>query len=162
MIARSKGGLLTGAAVIVAAFGYLVYGGIGENLVYFLTPTELLARGATAYDAPVRLGGEVKPGTIDWDPDRLALSFALTDGDRDVMVNSRGAPPQMFRDGMGVVVEGRLSEAGVFESTNLMVKHSNEYRAPEEGQRPQDMYHELQRQGTGARSEQHPPLRQPQ
>jgi cytochrome c-type biogenesis protein CcmE len=158
MIGGGRAGLLTGAAVIVAAFGYLVYGGLGENLVYFVTPTELLARGPSAYDTPMRLGGEVKPGSIDWDADRLALRFALTDGEGEVMVNSRGAPPQMFRDGMGVVVEGRFGESGVFESTNLMVKHSNEYRAPEEGQRPQEIYHELERRGADALPAQHPPV----
>jgi cytochrome c-type biogenesis protein CcmE len=94
-----------------AAFGYLVYGGIGDNLVYFVTPTELLARGRAAYD-PVRLGGEVKPGTVQWDADALDLRFELTDGTADVAVHSRGAPPQMFRDGMGVVVEGRLTATG--------------------------------------------------
>ena len=58
-------------------------------------------------------------------------------------VHSKGAPPQMFRDGIEVLVEGRLAASGVFQSTSLMVKHSNEYRAPEEGQRPQDLYRDL-------------------
>jgi cytochrome c-type biogenesis protein CcmE len=59
----SRTGWLGGAAVVIAAFGYLLYTGIGENLVYFVTPTELLARGPQAYEAPIRLGGDVKPGT---------------------------------------------------------------------------------------------------
>jgi cytochrome c-type biogenesis protein CcmE len=66
-----------------------------------------------------------------------------------VAVHSKGAPPQMFRDGMGVVVEGRYHRDGVFQSTNLMVKHSNEYRAPEHGARPQEMYKSLQK-GSGS------------
>jgi cytochrome c-type biogenesis protein CcmE len=138
-------GLFGGAAVVVAAFGYLVYGGIGENLVYFLTPTELLARGEQAYDSPVRLGGDVKPGSVHWDADALDLRFELTDGAGAVRVHSRGAPPQMFRDGMGVVVEGRLRPEGIFESTNLMVMHSNEYHADEDGEKPADAYHQLQK-----------------
>lgn len=142
---RGRAGLAGGILVILLTFGYLLYGGIGENLVYFLTPTELLARGATAFDAPVRLGGEVKPGSVSWNADALDLRFHLTDGEKDVEVYSRGAPPQMFRDGMGVVVEGRYTRGGVFESTNLMVKHSNEYRAPEHGERPHEIYNELPR-----------------
>ena len=49
----------------------------------------------------------------------------------------------MFRDGMGVVVEGKFGRDGLFRSSSLMVKHSNEYRAPMEGQRPQEMYRTL-------------------
>jgi cytochrome c-type biogenesis protein CcmE len=140
-------GLVVGLVAVLGAFGYLIAGGIGDNLVYFVTPTELVARGPAGYDAPVRLGGEVKSGTVLWDADALDLQFSLTDGTEDVWVRSRGAPPQMFRDGMGVVVEGRMTEGG-FQSTNLMVMHSNEYRAPEEGNAPKDRYHQLERRAT--------------
>lgn len=139
-------GLITGALVILGGFGYLLYGGIGENLVYFLSPTELLARGDRAYDTPVRLGGQVAPGTVEWNAETLDLRFVLTDGTQNFEVHSRGAPPQMFRDGIGVVVEGRLTRAGIFESTNLMVKHSNEYRPPPEGHEPQKVYETLIRE----------------
>jgi cytochrome c-type biogenesis protein CcmE len=136
-----------GAVLILGGFGYLVYGGLDENLVYFLTPTELLERGDAAYDAPVRLGGQVDPGTVVWDAAALDLRFQLTDGTQRIEVHSKGAPPQMFRDGIGVVVEGRLTRAGIFESTNLMVKHSNEYRPPPEGHEPRQMYKSLVREG---------------
>lgn len=134
------------AAVILGGFGFLLYGGIGENLVYFLTPSELLERGERAYDAPVRLGGQVAPGSVEWNAEALDLRFRLTDGSAQVVVHSTGAPPQMFRDGIGVVVEGRLTRSGVFESTNLMVKHSNEYHPPAPGERPEEMYRTLIRE----------------
>lgn len=140
---KRKIGLLAGAIVILSGFAYLVTGGIGENLVYFLTPGELLERSEEVYDRPVRLGGQVQPGTVEWDAHALDLRFTLQDETGEVVVHSRKAPPQMFREGMGVVVEGRLTRAGVFESTNLMVKHSNEYRAPEDGHNPKDMYRSL-------------------
>jgi len=140
-------GLVVGLVAVLGAFGYLIAGGIGDNLVYFVTPTELVARGPAGYEAPVRLGGEVKPGTVLWDAEALDLRFSLTDGTQDVPVYSKGAPPQMFRDGMGVVVEGRMTEGG-FQSTNLMVMHSNEYRAPDEGNAPKDRYHQLERRAT--------------
>jgi cytochrome c-type biogenesis protein CcmE len=132
-------------ALIVGAFGFLVYGGIGENLVYFLSPKELLAKGMAAYDVPVRLGGQVVPGSVQWNADRLELRFRVTDGVEQVAVRSKGAPPQMFRDGMGVVVEGRYRRGGEFESHNLMVKHSNEYRAPKPGEQPHELYKTLVR-----------------
>jgi cytochrome c-type biogenesis protein CcmE len=140
---RRSFGLIAGAVVILSGFGYLVYGGIGDNIVYFLTPGELHARGERAVDAPVRLGGQVKPGSVRWDAQQLDLRFVLQDADGEVEVHSTKAPPQMFREEMGVVVEGRLRRGGVFEATNLMVMHSNEYRAPEEGSHPRDLYRSL-------------------
>ncbi len=139
--------LIVGIVVILSGFGYLVYGGIGKNLVYFLTPTELLAKGPSAVDSPVRLGGMVKPGSVKWDPNALDLRFELTDGQSQILVHSTGAPPTMFRDTMGVVVEGKLSKSGIFESDNLMVKHSNQYRPPAPGQKPEEMYKTLIHEG---------------
>ena len=141
---RRRSALVVGVVIIVAAFGFLLYGGIDKNVVFFLTPNELLSRGTAAYDVPVRLGGLVQPGSVKWDAEKLDLRFVVMDsGGQSVNVHSSGAPPQMFRDGMGVVVEGRYHRSGVFESTNLMVKHSNEYRKPEHGERPQQMYKSL-------------------
>ncbi len=142
-IVKRRGLLIAGVVVILSGFAYLMYGGIGENLVYFLTPSELLAKGEDAVDAPVRLGGMVVPGSVEWNAEGLELRFRLTDGAREIPVHSTGAPPTMFRDTIGVVVEGRLMPGGTFESTSLMVKHSNEYRAPPEGETPQEMYRTL-------------------
>ncbi|HEX8945363.1 MAG TPA: cytochrome c maturation protein CcmE [Gemmatimonadaceae bacterium] len=132
-----------GILVIAAVFGYLIYGGLDKNVVYFLTPKELLAKGTRAIDVPVRLGGQIKPGSVKWDDATLDLRFTITDGTSDIAVHSKGAPPQMFRDGMGVVVEGRYRNDGVFNCTNLLVKHSNEYRPPKPGESPQAMYKTL-------------------
>lgn len=132
-----------GIVLIFGGFAYLVWGGIGDNLVYFLTPTELAERGEGGVDVPIRLGGAVAPGSVRWNAEALDLRFTLSDEARSYEVRSRGAPPQMFREGIEVIVEGRLGSDGVFESNNLMVKHSNEYRPPAEGHRPQDLYGDL-------------------
>lgn len=146
---RRRSALVVAVVIIVAAFGFLLYGGIDKNVVFFLTPQELLARGTSAYDVPVRLGGLVAPGSVKWDADKLDLRFVVMDsGGQSVNVHSTGAPPPMFRDNMGVVLEGRYHRNGVFESTNVMIKHSNEYRKPEHGGRPTEMYKSLQK-GTG-------------
>ena len=139
---------VVGLLVIAATFTWLLYGGLDRNVVFFLTPTELLAKGTDAVEMPVRLGGLVKPGSVLWDEKALDLRFAIVDsgGMGEVAVQSSGAPPQMFRDGMGVIVEGRYGRDGVFRSSNLMVMHSNEYRAPAEGERPQEMYRALFRE----------------
>jgi len=138
--------VLAGALVILAVFGWLLFGGLRENVVFFLTPQELLAKGTEGVGVPVRLGGQVKPGSVTWDAKTLDLRFVVTDGAREVSVHSTGAPPQMFRDGMGVIVEGRVGSAGVFEATNLMVKHSNEYRAPKPGEEAHEKYKTLIKQ----------------
>jgi cytochrome c-type biogenesis protein CcmE len=140
---RTKWGALAAVGVLVIAFGWLIYGGLDSNVVYFLTPKELLAKGADGYDKPMRLGGQVKPGSVIWDEKALDLRFAVTDGTGEVVVHSKGAPPNMFKDGQGVVVEGRYGKDGVFKSTSLMVKHSNEYKAPTKGERPSEMYKSL-------------------
>ncbi|HSA54282.1 MAG TPA: cytochrome c maturation protein CcmE [Gemmatimonadaceae bacterium] len=145
---RKRAALAVATVIIAGAFGFLLWGGIGENVVFFYTPQELLQKGAAVYDASVRLGGQVEPGSVKWDANRLDLQFVVTDGAKTIPVRSTGAPPQMFRDGMGVIVEGKFRRDGVFESTNLMVKHSNEYRAPKEGEHPKDLYKSLVKEPT--------------
>jgi cytochrome c-type biogenesis protein CcmE len=138
--------ILGAAAVIVAIFAWLLFGGLEKNVVFFLTPRELLAKGTNGVGVPVRLGGQVKPGSVKWNAQALDLRFTVTDGAREMQVHSTGAPPQMFRDGMGVIVEGRVGAGGVFEATGLMVKHSNEYRAPKPGEEAHEKYKTLMKQ----------------
>jgi cytochrome c-type biogenesis protein CcmE len=126
-------GTLAAAAAVVA---FLAFGGIGENLVYYWSPSELLGAGSAARGATVRLGGLVAPGSLVREADGLTLHFAVTDGRRSVPVTARAVPPAMFREGIGVVVEGSLAADGEFQTQRLMVKHDNEYRAPGEGEEP--------------------------
>ena len=140
--------VLGGAGVILAVFAWLLFGGLEKNIVFFLTPRELLAKGADGVGVPVRLGGQVKPGSLKWDAKALDLRFTVTDGAREMRVHSTGAPPQMFREGMGVIVEGRVGAGGVFEASSLMVKHSNEYRPPKPGEEAHEKYKTLIKQST--------------
>ncbi|UCG75601.1 MAG: cytochrome c maturation protein CcmE [Gemmatimonadota bacterium] len=140
---RRKMWIGLGLVAIVGAVVLLVAGGLRENVVYFLTPTELEAKGAEVYGAPLRLGGQVKPESVDWNAESGRLLFVITDGETELPVESSGAPPAMFSEGMGVVVEGSYREDGVFRSHNVMVKHSNEYRPPEEGEHPKEIYRSL-------------------
>src|SRR5690606_20655495 len=92
-------------AVAGGAFAFIALGGLGENLVYYWGPTELRANAEKAVGATIRLGGQVAPGTIEYDgANRLA--FAVTDGEQQVLVRATGVPPAMFRESIGVVVEG--------------------------------------------------------
>ncbi len=129
---------ILGLAVILGALGYMLFGGLGRNLVYFLTPTEYFQDQARYQNRPVRLGGLVKAGTVQYDKDRLELRFILTDGVQEVPVLHRGTPPGMFKEGQGVVVEGRFQD-GVFQGRELLVKHSEAYQAPKEGWTPEEV-----------------------
>jgi cytochrome c-type biogenesis protein CcmE len=123
------------AALAVAAAGFvaLTAGGIGQNLVYYWGPTELHAAGPKAVGATIRLGGLVKKGSLVREANGSTLEFDVIDRPgAAVRVRTHSVPPQMFREGIGVVVEGTMTEAGHFESRRLMVSHSNEYRAPDD------------------------------
>jgi len=121
---------LVALAVAAGALGAISFSNMGEDLVYYWSPTELLERD-DALDHIVRLGGQVEPGSVDWDKEAQTVSFSISDGSSSVPVSCSGNPPQMFREGIGVVVEGELKSDGVFRTEKIMVKHSNEYKAPE-------------------------------
>ena len=127
------------AALLVAgtALAFIAFGDLGKNLVYYWTPKEMLAAGSKAYGATIRLGGIVQKGTVAWDAGHTELSFRVANDATptavSVPVKVRETPPQMFREGIGVVVEGSFDKAQVFTSSRLMVNHSNEYRPPKPG-----------------------------
>lgn len=123
-------------AILVAggALGFIAFGNLGENLVYYWSPSEMVAAGDRAEGATIRLGGLVEAGSVQRDGDRT--SFRVTDGTTSVPVRTSEIPPAMFREGIGVVVEGTVDRGGQFTSKRLMVKHDNEYRAPEAGEKP--------------------------
>jgi len=130
--------LFVGLMVLIAggALAFLAYGGIGENLVYYWSPTEMADHGDEAIGAQIRLGGVVEEGTLKWDKVTNDLRFNVSDGTKSVPVEGHSVPPQMFREAVGVVVEGTLREDGVFVSDRLLVKHDNQYQAPEDGSAP--------------------------
>ena len=132
--------LVVALLLAFGALGFVATSNMGENLVYYWDPTQLRDAGDKAVGATIRLGGMVQKGTVDWQPDSQSLRFTVTDGKNTVDVVATGAPPQMFREGIGVVVEGTMTPEGVFKSDRLMVKHSNEYKPPKEGVSVEDMY----------------------
>jgi cytochrome c-type biogenesis protein CcmE len=131
---RMPWAVLFGVAIIAAVIGYLAFSEVGKALVYYLTPTELLAKGQGAYGETVRLGGLVKPGTKRG-PD-TDLSFILTDGTKEIQVHTSVAPPALLKEGVGAVVEGELGRNGIFEATSIVVKHDENYVAPTNGAVP--------------------------
>jgi cytochrome c-type biogenesis protein CcmE len=124
---------MIGAFLVAAvAFGVIAATGINNNLVYYWTPSDLRANGDKAYGANIRLGGMVAKGSIR-QLGGSAVEFDVKDATQIVRVRTATVPPQMFRENIGVVVEGTMTRSGYFESNRLMVSHNNEYKAPEKG-----------------------------
>lgn len=123
-------------AILVAGSGvaFIMFGNLGENLVYYWTPTEMRDAGTKAEGATVRLGGLVEAGSVK--SEGSVTSFKVTDGTTSTLVHTEEIPPAMFREGIGVVVEGTLASDGSFTSKRLMVKHDNQYQAPKAGEAP--------------------------
>jgi cytochrome c-type biogenesis protein CcmE len=124
-IAMVAGGLLalgTAAGLILAAFQ--------QNLVFFFTPTQVAAR-----EAPLgktfRIGGMVEKGSVIRQPDGVTVRFIVTDTAKTMPVMYRGALPDLFREGKGVVAQGRIGSDGVFQATEILAKHDENYMPPE-------------------------------
>jgi cytochrome c-type biogenesis protein CcmE len=119
---------LLGGLVVAAAIAYMIYAGVTQSAVYFVTPSELQA--APVAGKAYRLGGLVAPGSLRWEPGTLDLSFTLTDGKAAVPVRHKGTAPDLFAEGRGAVVEGQWTPDGHFQASMILAKHSEEYKAP--------------------------------
>ena len=140
MTPATKNRLLAVGALVVAggALALISWGNIGENLVYYWTPSEMMAKGEKAFGPTIRLGGIVLPGSLVWNTAHTHLDFRVADNKEPeaptVAVATDQIPPQMFREGIGVVVEGTFDKSNTFKTNRLMVSHSNEYRPPKKGE----------------------------
>ena len=127
MSRRTK--LIGGGAVIALALGYMIYAGVTQSVVYFVTPSELQA--APVSGKAYRVGGMVVTGSVTWDPRTLDLAFQLSDGKAAVPVRHKGTAPDLFGEGRGAVVEGSWTTDGYFKASNILAKHSEDYKAPD-------------------------------
>lgn len=118
---------------VLAAAGLMIARALQTSLVYFVLPSEY-ARDASSFDGrKIRLAGLVEPGSVQFDDAGLQLTFNVTDTYETYPVRYGGAPPDMFQENGGVVIEGSFHE-GIFVGDNLLVKHSNDYHPPAEGE----------------------------
>lgn len=127
---------LIGGAVILAALGYIIYGGMQQALVYFKMPSELRAEEKSMQGKFVRMGGMVLKGSMEKDLQQLTYKFQLTDGSANFPVYFKGVPPDMFAEGKGAVVEGRVGDDGVFQASLIMAKHAEDYNPIASGMSP--------------------------
>lgn len=108
------------SSILFSIVGYLTYTGIRDTMAYYLTVSELLAKGSSAENVGLRVGGEVIPDSIQWDPKDLKLRFRIRDQGSGLQVNYQGVVPDSFKPGKKVVVEGRYTGDGIFKATTIM------------------------------------------
>jgi cytochrome c-type biogenesis protein CcmE len=130
---RRRWGVLLAVLIVAIALAWLAFSGIGSALVYYKTPTELKSLGAAGIGDPLRLGGLVKPDSLICQDGSAA--FTVTDGQTEVPVVTAPDAGQLLcpREGVGVVVEGRLGTLGVFHASQIIIKHDENYVAPSPG-----------------------------
>ena len=115
-------GVATAATFALKAFN--------ENLMYFFSTTEV-AEGKAPDKAKFRLGGMVVKGSIERPGEGLMVRFVLTDYNKLVTVEYTGILPDLFREGQGIVANGRINKAGVFVAEEVLAKHDENYMPPE-------------------------------
>ncbi len=130
MKARHKrlGFLLVGLVVLGAA-SWLVFNALGNNLSYFFSPTEV-AENKVPADHVFRLGGLVQPGSVERG-EQLTVHFDVTDNAHTVRVAYTGILPDLFKEGQGVIAQGRMGSDGVFVADEVLAKHDENYMSPE-------------------------------
>jgi cytochrome c-type biogenesis protein CcmE len=116
----------------VAALGVataLVLNAFQSNMVFYITPTQVAGNEAPK-DRPFRMGGLVETGSLVRDKDALTVRFKVTDTARTIPVVYTGILPDLFREGKGVIAQGRVGADGVFHATEILAKHDENYMPP--------------------------------
>lgn len=130
---RAKHQRLVLAALAVIGVGgsaLLAMSGLKDRAAYFYAPEDV-ARGAPPVGKFARLGGMVRPGSLVRAPDGVTIRFTVADSAAGVPVRFKGITPDLFREGSGVVAEGRFLADGSFAADNLLAKHDERYMPPQ-------------------------------
>lgn len=122
LVAAGLAGLALAAALVLTAFQ--------KNLVFFFTPTQVAANEAPQ-GRSFRIGGLVQEGSVKRQPDGVSVRFVVTDTAQSIPVLYRGVLPDLFREGKGVVTQGKLGADGLFRADEVLAKHDENYMPPE-------------------------------
>ncbi len=120
--------LLGLALVALTGAGVLGVSALGDTATYFYAPADVAAKGVTPGEA-VRLGGMVEAGSIRREGE--TISYRVTDGQHTVPVRFTGILPDLFREGQGMIADGRFDAGGTFVADNVLAKHDENYKPPE-------------------------------
>jgi cytochrome c-type biogenesis protein CcmE len=122
--------MIVGGVAALAVAAALVIGAFQKNLVFFFTPTQV-ADNEAPQGRTFRIGGLVEPGSVRRQADGVTVQFVVTDTARSIPVIFKGILPDLFREGKGVVTQGRLGADGIFQASEVLAKHDENYMPPE-------------------------------
>ena len=115
--------------VAAAMIIFIVLRSLEENVVYFLSPTEIYNKTNITFDKTIRIGGLVKMNSIS--KNETSISFIITDLKKEIIVSYEGILPNLFSEGKGVVAEGKLKDKKYFVASKILAKHDENYMPPE-------------------------------
>lgn len=135
---KKRLGLIAGGLIICGAAVALVFNAFEENLVFFFSPSQVAAHEAPEGRA-FRIGGFVQEGSVQRQKDGVTVRFDVTDTAHTVPVTYKGSLPDLFKEGKGVVAQGKLQN-GVFVADQVLAKHDENYMPPEAEKAVQDAH----------------------
>lgn len=135
---KKRLGLIAGGLIICGAAAALVFNAFEENLVFFFSPSQVAAHEAPEGRA-FRIGGFVQEGSVQRQKDGVTVRFEVTDTAHTVPVTYKGILPDLFKEGKGVVAQGKLQN-GVFVADQVLAKHDENYMPPEAEKAVQDAH----------------------
>lgn len=135
---KKRLGLIAGGLIICGAAAALVFNAFEENLVFFFSPSQVAAQEAPEGRA-FRIGGFVQEGSVQRQKDGVTVRFEVTDTAHTVPVTYKGSLPDLFKEGKGVVAQGKLQN-GVFVADQVLAKHDENYMPPEAEKAVQDAH----------------------
>lgn len=125
---HKRAAIIAGGLAALSIAAYFVLNAFESNLVFFFTPTQV-ANGEAPKNRTFRIGGMVKEGSIV--RDNLTVRFVVTDTGKEMSVTYTGILPDLFREGKGVVAQGKIGDDNLFTATEVLAKHDENYMPPE-------------------------------
>lgn len=125
---QKRAAIIVGGLAAISLSAYFVLNAFQSNLVFFFTPTQIES-GEAPKDRTFRVGGMVKDGSLK--RDNLTVNFIVTDTAKEVKVSYTGILPDLFKEGKGVVAQGKLDSTGHFTASEVLAKHDENYMPPE-------------------------------
>ena len=126
---KSRIFFLTLSFAIAAMIIFIVLRSLEENVVYFLSPTEIYNKTNITFDKTIRIGGLVKMNSIS--KNETSINFIITDLKKEIIVSYNGLVPNLFSEGKGVIAEGKLKDKKYFIASKILAKHDENYMPPE-------------------------------
>jgi cytochrome c-type biogenesis protein CcmE len=125
---HKRAAIIVGALIAISIAAVLILNALNSNIALYVTPSEVAA-GKSPAGQVFRIGGMVKDGSVK--RDGLTVNFVITDMVKDIPVSYTGILPDLFKEGKGAVIQGRLDPSGKFVASEVLAKHDENYMPPE-------------------------------